>query len=86
MAKIDKTIVSVHVMVNENIPDPTAVYFSELERLQIDVAMKSRYKTDTILVDALHIDNEDGLVYERRVSWSGRTLSWHTAHLSHYRA
>jgi hypothetical protein len=35
---LDKIIVSVHVVFNEVIPDPTAEYFAELERLKIEVA------------------------------------------------
>ena len=35
---LDKIIVSVHVVFNEIIPDPTAEYFSELEQLKIEVA------------------------------------------------
>ena len=35
---LDKIVVSVHVVFNEIIPDPSAEYFSELERLKIEVA------------------------------------------------
>lgn len=35
---LDKIIVSVHIIFNEIIPDPTAEYFSELEKLNIAVA------------------------------------------------
>ena len=43
---LDKIVVSVHVMFNETIPDPTAEYFSELERLKIEVASESRDPKD----------------------------------------
>ena len=39
---LDKIVVSVHVVFNEIIPDPSAKYFSELERLKIEVASESR--------------------------------------------
>ena len=35
---LEKVIVSVHVIFNEIIPDPSAEYFAELERLMIEVA------------------------------------------------
>ena len=38
---LDKIVVSVHVVFNEIIPDPSAEYFSELERLKIEVALES---------------------------------------------
>ena len=43
---LDKTVVSVHVVFNEIIPDPSVEYFSELERLQIEVASESRDPKD----------------------------------------
>ena len=39
---LDKIVVSVHVVFNEIIPDSSAEYFSELERLKIEVASESR--------------------------------------------
>jgi hypothetical protein len=39
---VDKIIVSVHVVFNEVIPDPTADYFSELEKLKIEVVLDSQ--------------------------------------------
>ena len=53
---------SVHVVFNEIIPDPSAEYFSELERLKIEVASESRDPKDYQLLVG-HIDDEDGLVY-----------------------
>ena len=62
---LDKVVISVHVIFNEVIPDPTAEYFSELERLQFEVASDSRDVQDfQFLVGTNHIDDEDGLVYE----------------------
>jgi hypothetical protein len=47
------------------IPDPTADYFSELEKLKIKVAPDSQRLEDyDYLVGTNHIDDEDGLVYE----------------------
>ena len=60
---LDKIIVSVHVVFNEVIPDPTADYFSELEQLKIEVASDSKDPSDFHLVGTHHIDDEDGLVY-----------------------
>ena len=37
---LDRVIVSVHVIFNEIIPDPTAEYFAKLERLNIEVAVE----------------------------------------------
>ena len=55
---------SVHVVFNEIIPDPSAKYFSELERLKIEVDPESRDPKDNqFLVGLQHIDDEDGLVY-----------------------
>ena len=63
--ELDKIIVSVHVVFNEVIPDPTADYFSELEKLKIEVAPDSQRLEDyDYLVGTHHIDDEDGLVYE----------------------
>ncbi len=62
---LDKIITSVHVIFNEIIPDPTAEYFSELEKLKIEVAAESQDpSTFQSLVGTHHIDDEDGLVYE----------------------
>jgi len=62
---LNKTIVSVHVVFNEIIPDPTAEYFSELEQLTIAVAEDSRNPADyDFLIGMSHLDDEDGLVYE----------------------
>jgi hypothetical protein len=62
---LNKTIVSVHVVFNEIIPDHTAEYFAELEKLNIDVAPESREASDyTFLVGKRHLDDEDGLLYE----------------------
>jgi hypothetical protein len=33
--ELDRVITSVHCIINEAIPNPTAEYFSELERLQV---------------------------------------------------
>ena len=35
MPELDKIVTSVHVIFNEVIPDATAEYFSELERLRV---------------------------------------------------
>ena len=40
--ELDTVIVSVHVVFNEVIPDPTAEYFSELEKHKIEVAPDSQ--------------------------------------------
>jgi hypothetical protein len=62
---LDKIIVSVHVIFNEIIPDPTAEYFSELEKLNIKVADDSKDPADyQYLIGQHHLDDEDGLVYE----------------------
>ncbi len=62
---LDKIIVSVHVVFNEIIPDPTAEYFSELEQLKIEVASNPQDPSHyDFLVGTKHIDDEDGLVYE----------------------
>ena len=61
---LDKLLVSVHVVFNEVIPDPTADYFSELEKLKIEVASDAKDPSDfQYLVGTPHIDDEDGLVY-----------------------
>ena len=36
--ELDKIIISLHVVFNEVIPDPTADYFAELEKIKIKVA------------------------------------------------
>jgi hypothetical protein len=63
---LDTIIVSVHVVFNEVLPkNPTADYFSELEKLKIEVTPDSqRLKDYDYLVGTYHIDDEDGLVYE----------------------
>jgi hypothetical protein len=62
---LDKIIVSVHVVFNEAIPDPTAEFFSELEQLKIEVASNLQDPSHyNFLVGRKHIDDEDGLVYE----------------------
>ena len=62
---LDRVIVSVHVIINEIIPDPTVEYFAELERLKIEVAEESKDPADfQFLVGTEHLDDEDGLVYE----------------------
>ena len=43
---LDTIAVSVHVVFNEIIPDPSAESFSELERLKIGVASESRDPKD----------------------------------------
>ena len=54
-----------HVIFNEIIPDPTAEYFAELERLKIEVAEESKDPVDfQFLVGTQHLDDDDGLVYE----------------------
>ena len=61
---LNKIVVSVHVVFNEIIPDPSAEYISELERLKIEVASESRDPKDyQFLVGLQHIDDEDDLVY-----------------------
>jgi hypothetical protein len=61
---LDKIIVSVHVVFSEVIPDPTAEYFAELEKLKIEVASNSKDPSHyDFLVGTKHIDDEDGLVY-----------------------
>jgi hypothetical protein len=56
--------VSVHVVFNEVIPEPSADYFSELEKLKIEVASDSKDPSEfQYLVGTPHIDDEDGLVY-----------------------
>jgi hypothetical protein len=63
--ELDTIIVSVHVVFNEVIPDPTADYFSELEKLKIEVAPDlQRLEDYDYLMGTHHIDDEDGLVYE----------------------
>ena len=50
VAELNKIVTSVHVIFNEVIPDSTADYFSELERLQV--------KEDNLersVVDDLHV-------------------------------
>ena len=72
---LDKIVVSVHVVFNEIIPDPSAEYFSELERLKIEVASESRDPKDyQFLVGLQHIDDEDGLVYVTTLF--ARATSW----------
>jgi len=62
---LNKIIVSVHVVFNEVIPDPTSEYFSELEQLKIEVATTPQDPSHyDFLVGTTHIDDEDGLVYE----------------------
>lgn len=62
---VDKILVSVHVIFNEIIPDPTAEYFSELEKLKIEVASDAKDPADySFLVGTQHLDDEDGLLYE----------------------
>jgi hypothetical protein len=62
---VDKIIVSVHVIFNEIIPDPTAEYFSELEKLKIEGASDAKDPADySFLVGTQHLDDEDGLLYE----------------------
>ena len=64
MPALDKIVVSVHVVFNEIIPDPSAEDFSELKRLKIEVASESWDPKDyQFLVGLQHIDDEDGLVY-----------------------
>jgi hypothetical protein len=62
---LNKNITSVHVIFNEIIPDPSAEYFSELEKLKIEVAEESRDPADyDFLIGMNHLDDEDGLVYQ----------------------
>jgi hypothetical protein len=62
---LDKIITSVHVIINEIIPDPTAEYFTELVKLKIEVASECQDPSHfQSLVGTHHIDDEDGLVYE----------------------
>jgi hypothetical protein len=63
--EFDKIIVSVRVILNEIIPDPTAEYFSELEKLHIAVAEDSKVPFDyQYNIGTPHSDYKDGLVYE----------------------
>ena len=43
---LDKVIVSVHVVFNEVIPDPTADYFAELEKQKMEVTSQSHNPAD----------------------------------------
>jgi hypothetical protein len=62
---LDKIVVSVHLIFNEIIPDPTADNFSELEKLKIEVASESKAPSDySFLVGTHHLDDKDGLIYE----------------------
>ena len=58
------SIVSLHVVLNEIIPNPTDEFFAELERLKINVALESRHPANYYFRVGMHIDHEDGLVYE----------------------
>ena len=63
--KLNKVIVSVHVVFNRIIPDSTSYYFAELDRLKIDVASEEKdLASYSHLVGTHHLDDEDGLVYE----------------------
>lgn len=44
--KLDKIIVSVHVVFNGVIPDPTMDYFAELDKLKIKVALEPKDPAD----------------------------------------
>ena len=60
---LDKSVVSVHVVFNEIIPDPSAVLLGA-GALKIEVASESRDPKDYQYLVGLHlIDDEDGLVY-----------------------
>ena len=63
---LDNIIVSVHVVFNEIMPNPTDGYFAKLKRLmKINVALESHDPADyQFLAGMQHIDDEDGLVYE----------------------
>jgi hypothetical protein len=62
---LDKIIVSVHVVFNEAIPDPTGGCFSELEQFKIEVDSNPQDPSHyDFLVGTKYIDDEDGLVYE----------------------
>jgi hypothetical protein len=57
--------VSVHVVFNEDLPDSTAEYFSEFEKLKIEVVSNPQDPSHyDFLVGTKHIDDEDGLVYQ----------------------
>jgi hypothetical protein len=62
--ELDRVITAVHCIFNEVIRDPTAEYFSELERLQVkeDSVEKSAINFQC-LVGQKHLDDEDGLLY-----------------------
>ena len=63
--ELNKAVVSVHVVFNEIIPDPTSEYFAELDRLQIEVAADAKDPQEySFLVGSHHLDDEDGMVYE----------------------
>ena len=53
-----------HVIFNEVITDPTAEYFSELERLRVKEDSVAKSAADfQFLVGQQHLDDEDGLIY-----------------------
>jgi hypothetical protein len=60
--ELNKIIVPVHAVFNEVIPDSTAEYFFELEKLKIDVAPDSQRLLEDYdyLVGTNHIDDENG--------------------------
>mmetsp|Transcript_25719 Transcript_25719/g.48242 ORF Transcript_25719/g.48242 Transcript_25719/m.48242 type:complete len:863 (-) Transcript_25719:324-2912(-) len=62
---LDKTIVSVHVIFNEIIPDTAAEYFADLDQLKIEAASEAKDVAQyQFLVGQKHLDSDDGLVYE----------------------
>ena len=81
----DRTIMSVHELLNNIISDPTADYFSGLELLKIDVACEFRNPTDIqFLVVTRPIDDEYRLVYivaYHRLVASSAMMSVRTCHV-----
>ena len=73
----DKIIVSVHMVFNEVIPDPTDEDFAEHERLNIDVASESRNPADYQFISSL-VCSTDGMAssMRQRVWQSTRALLW----------
>lgn len=61
---LDTVVTTVHVVFNEVVPNPTAEYFSELEKLTVKVDSQERSESDfQFLVGMPHLDDEDGLLY-----------------------
>jgi hypothetical protein len=65
--ELDKIVTSVHVLFNEVIPNPTDEYYRELQRLNVVTAEGSPRDPATYqyLVGLDHLDDEDGLTYNK---------------------